>query len=209
MSNKGGITFRMSQLCASSNTSFSPGAVGVRLRLKETQEVLTFVAAHLAPHDYNVARRNMDWESIVTRMTFYSSRQQERYQLYDTDYLYVFGDLNYRTSKTEPRKLDKEHLATMLQQKTYSAILEHDQLRIESSAGRTLHSLVEADINFPPSYKYKKGSDQLVVSDEIALHLYLSRLMLASRHSRSECPAGATESCICPPRVKEYPSIHR
>lgn len=159
---------------ASSHTRPFLGAVGVRFRLKETQEVFTFVTAHLAPHDYNVARRNMDWESIVTRMTFQSSRQQGRYQIYDTDYLYVFGDLNYRTSRTEPRKLDKEQLATMLQKKTYSAILEHDQLRIESSAGRTLHLLVEADISFPPSYKYKKGSDQLVVSDAIcSCFLYL------------------------------------
>ncbi|KAK9894668.1 DNase I-like protein [Cystobasidium minutum MCA 4210] len=138
------------------------GAVGLRFRLEDTREVFTFVTAHLAPHDYNVLRRNIDWQSIVSRLTFAPGSGNERYQIYDTDYLYVFGDLNYRTSKEEPRPLTKEKFATMLQQEDYAAALAHDQLRIEANAGRTLHKLIEAAITFPPSYKYHKGTDQLV-----------------------------------------------
>lgn len=125
---------------------------------------MTLVTAHLAAHDYNVSRRNLDWKSIVERMVFYQHEGEERYQIYDTDYLYVLGDLNYRTSKTEPKKLDKETLSTLLEKQQYKAVLAHDQLAIESLAGRTLQHLVEEDIVFPPTYKYNKGTEQLVVS---------------------------------------------
>ncbi|PWO00198.1 DNase I-like protein [Tilletiopsis washingtonensis] len=51
------------------------GAVGVRVVLegakRETDdEVLTFVCAHLAAHDHQVARRNRDWRNIVSRLVF-------------------------------------------------------------------------------------------------------------------------------------------
>lgn len=136
----------------------------MRFRLKESQAVMTFINAHLAPHDYNTERRNVQWRSIVERLVFYrDGSEAERYQIYDTDYLFAFGDLNYRTSKTEPKALTKETLKGFLAESQYKDILTHDQLGIESSAGRTLHHLVEHDIDFPPTYKYEKGTDKLEV----------------------------------------------
>ncbi len=51
------------------------GAVGARIVVaaadgKGPDEVLTFVSAHLAAHDHNVLRRNLDWQNIVQRMVF-------------------------------------------------------------------------------------------------------------------------------------------
>ncbi|KDN44124.1 DNase I-like protein [Tilletiaria anomala UBC 951] len=57
------------------------GAVGVRVVLegspnvqgtgkKDAEQVLTFVCAHLAAHDHNIARRNTDWKNIVRRLVF-------------------------------------------------------------------------------------------------------------------------------------------
>ena len=51
------------------------GAVGARVVLASAvpggrDEVLTFVGAHLAAHDHNVARRNAEWRSICERMVF-------------------------------------------------------------------------------------------------------------------------------------------
>lgn len=140
-----------------------PGALGIRLRIKSTAETLTFVTAHLAPHDHNVTRRNQDWRSIVSRMTFRSKGSQQPYQIYDTDYLYVFGDLNYRTSKVDPVALQEGKFASMLEDKRYPDALVHDQLSIEQDAGRTLHDLDEGKIDFAPSYKYKKRTNDLVV----------------------------------------------
>lgn len=73
--------------------------------------------------------------------------------------------MNYRTSKSHPKKLDKATLGGFLDRNEHSQILVHDQLQMESSAGRTLHHLTEEKIDFPPTYKYKKNADTLVVSD--------------------------------------------
>lgn len=132
----------------------------------------------------------MDWQSIVSRLTFYSAKGDKRYQIYDTDHLFVLGDLNYRTSKLEPVKLEKKTFDTLLKQQRYQDLLAHDQLKIESSAGRTAHSLVEGEIAFPPSYKYKKGTNQLVVG----YHPYVGETIAEFSRSPfpSECPVIAT-----------------
>lgn len=53
------------------------GAVGVRFSVskedaagRERQTELTFVGAHLAAHEYNLDRRNKNWESIVSGLLF-------------------------------------------------------------------------------------------------------------------------------------------
>ncbi|WYZ39434.1 hypothetical protein EsH8_III_001348 [Colletotrichum jinshuiense] len=71
-----------------------------------------------------------------------------------SSYLFVGGDLNYRISTTSPPPAatfpsldpDSEH--------HYSRFFVLDQLTRERQAGRTLHGLSEADVKFPPTYKY-------------------------------------------------------
>lgn len=112
------------------------GAVGVRLGYStgasdnEIME-LTFVAAHLAPMEDALARRNEDWINIVSRLVFapldqVASRKRARSPSGDseeapllpdapndyampapglysaTSHLFLAGDLNYRTSKIKP-----------------------------------------------------------------------------------------------------------
>ncbi|KAJ8131426.1 hypothetical protein O1611_g2204 [Lasiodiplodia mahajangana] len=68
-------------------------------------------------------------------------------------HLFVAGDLNYRISKTPPSPesdfpdLDPES------PNYFGRFLARDQLMLEKSAGRTLHGLHEAPIQFPPTYK--------------------------------------------------------
>ncbi|KAI9872470.1 MAG: hypothetical protein M1830_001579 [Pleopsidium flavum] len=116
------------------------GAVGVRLGYSigasDSEAVgLTFIAAHLAPMEAALERRNEDWENIVRRLVFTpvgqeatrTATQPRRGQgdeapllpgptdnstmptsgLYSpTSHLFVAGDLNYRTSKIKPRSDD-------------------------------------------------------------------------------------------------------
>ena len=111
------------------------GAVGLRLGYAvpdsdDTVE-LTFVAAHLAPMEEALQRRNDDWKNIVRRLVFApvtmkgtskttesqaareesepllfrrsASNDQSPHGLYTpTSHLIVAGDLNYRTSNTKP-----------------------------------------------------------------------------------------------------------
>ncbi|KAF3768567.1 DNase I-like protein [Cryphonectria parasitica EP155] len=72
-------------------------------------------------------------------------------------HLFVAGDLNYRISTTTPPAL-----ATFPTMDTYMDFLERDQLTQEKAAGRTLHGLSEAPIDFPPTYKIKHLSPNKV-----------------------------------------------
>ncbi|PGG99602.1 hypothetical protein GX51_06251 [Blastomyces parvus] len=107
------------------------GAAGARIgyHIRDGTIDLTFVAAHLAPNEWAVARRNEDWRSIVQKLVFsrvknggdntqtHDERNEEDVPLLQTEssdtngdmglyspksYLFVAGDFNYRTSLTRP-----------------------------------------------------------------------------------------------------------
>ena len=162
------------------------GAVGIRLgyAIEDGMMDLTFLAAHLAPHEKMLKRRNEDWMNIVKRVCFFVSANGKTIQserkyprasaeevvpllrngdadekmlwsgIYaPTSHLIVAGDLNYRTSDKSPTPEDYESYPR-LEDRDYSNLLQQDQLGAETRAEATLHGLSEADILFPPSYKY-------------------------------------------------------
>lgn len=80
----------------------------------------------------------------------YAKHMQEISIFKPSSHLFVAGDLNYRISTTTPPAL-----ARFPNLKTYLEFLDRDQLTQEKNAGRTLHGLSEAPIEFPPTYKIK------------------------------------------------------
>lgn len=177
------------------------GAVGVRLgylvRDDEQETVdLTFVAAHLAPMEDEIERRNQDWESIVRRLVFSETQaastpqedaiDQEDVPLLEEEatsrqpsgiftprsHLFFAGDLNYRTSGTGPGKDGHKAFpqpTTDRGSKThYTNLLRNDQLTKELQANRTLHGLSEAPIDFPPTYKYSDEAHLTASGDDSA-----------------------------------------
>lgn len=115
------------------------GAAGVRLTYHDAasgpnaRTTLTFVAAHLAAMEEEVARRNEDWKNIVRGLVFSprgaqppagrsttqlspesdqqpllseSSTSQDASIYKPTSHLFVAGDLNYRTSVLKPHAVD-------------------------------------------------------------------------------------------------------
>lgn len=113
------------------------GAVGLRLgyAIPDSDDTfeLTFVAAHLAPMEEALQRRNEDWKNIVRGLVFTSATikdiskstkpqaageesepllendpastgQNPRGLYTPTSHLILAGDLNYRTSRTRPQK---------------------------------------------------------------------------------------------------------
>ncbi|KAJ5794596.1 Endonuclease/exonuclease/phosphatase [Penicillium paradoxum] len=172
------------------------GAVGARLGYvveghpSKTVD-LTFVAAHLAPMEDSYEQRNLDWKSIVERLVFTPddtvpterSSMDETASLLDdaasahaegsrrdlfapNAYLFLAGDLNYRTSNIGPTT---EEIAQFPRRNVglddpshYSHLLKNDQLVREMNYGKTLHGLSEAPINFPPTYKYSDAAREAV-----------------------------------------------
>jgi hypothetical protein len=164
------------------------GAVGLRMTYnKDGEETeLTFVSTHLAAMEWNLERRNRNWQNIVSGLVFDDpkkilSEDQAAHkrsgssgetqpllfhpstvkELHDLSiykpgsHLFVAGDLNYRISKTSP---PQDAVFPVLDPKSddyFPRFLPRDQLTAEKAAGRTLHGMSEAPINFPPTYKYK------------------------------------------------------
>lgn len=176
------------------------GAVGVRLGVENEgpegrEEVVTFVSAHLAPHEEAWESRNEDWESIVRGLVFEDVNegtkkgdQPEREPLLgnsgDNDgkrrnagslfdppgHIFFAGDLNYRASDTKPdpqKDFDSwpQPRASESDPAHSKQLLKNDQLLREMRKGKTLHSLAEAPITFPPTYKYSSKAMDLAAED--------------------------------------------
>eukprot|EP01064_Diplonema_japonicum_P031414 TRINITY_DN560_c0_g1_i1.p1 TRINITY_DN560_c0_g1~~TRINITY_DN560_c0_g1_i1.p1 ORF type:complete len:1054 (+),score=260.43 TRINITY_DN560_c0_g1_i1:569-3730(+) len=69
------------------------------------------------------------------------------------DYLFWFGDLNYRVDSSY------EEVMQAIAHKKVSSILASDQLQRERSAGKAFADFEEAPITFLPTYKYVKGEN--------------------------------------------------
>ncbi|RAK74284.1 putative inositol 5-phosphatase [Aspergillus fijiensis CBS 313.89] len=210
MGNKGAVGARLGYLPppSSSSSSRRDGEGGA----EETQQPveLTFVAAHLAPMEWAVERRNADWRSLVERLVFerQDSRaavagrepveteenasesapllqersaevaspvgQQQQQQQHDrrgiyvpTSYLFLAGDLNYRTADRPPKPGDRTSRFPRVDVETsdprhYSHLLQEDQLSRERAQSRCFQGLSEAPISFPPTYKYSLAARHAV-----------------------------------------------
>jgi hypothetical protein len=166
------------------------GAVGIRLGVQHNASNVfeyTFVAAHLAPMEWELVRRNQDYEQIVRNLAFTTdepalleSRKSkdpseiepllehdddptrlEPSGVYDTaGYVFVLGDLNYRTSDVRPSS--DAHLGYPQPSSHSDAdnniaqYLSRDQLNRERGAKRTFLQFDEVPITFPPTYKYSE-----------------------------------------------------
>jgi hypothetical protein len=161
------------------------GGVGVRIGIDEKE--LTFVAMHLAPMEAAIWRRNEDWKNIVRDLVFENVTNQpsqpkvvatgesepllSKLSIADgqgiykaKNFIFLAGDLNYRTSHIPPSELSHHtypqpegfQVTTMSETNRLqlTALWERDQLSQELAAGRTLHGFAEMPINFPPTYKY-------------------------------------------------------
>lgn len=76
-------------------------------------------------------------------------------ELSETDILVWFGDFNYRidTSFEQAMEWIKDH--------RYDKLIDKDQLRYEMACGRTFPGMREGGIEFPPTYKFDRGSQGL------------------------------------------------
>ncbi|MCJ1396463.1 hypothetical protein MMC18_009353, partial [Xylographa bjoerkii] len=87
-----------------------------------------------------------------------------------TSHLFLAGDLNYRTSRSKPTPADFSQYPQPALDKAnvshYSQLLRSDQLAAELKAQNTAHGLIEAAIDFPPTYKYSDAAREVAATDE-------------------------------------------
>lgn len=129
------------------------GAVGISLKLGLSR--LLFVNAHLAAHEGKVAERIANVEKIKSELKVdtFLSPEDPRNKASDVteafDYAFWFGDLNFRVD------ISRRHADWLLMKKQYQDALAFDQLKkVMKEQPNVFKDFHEADIRFPPTFKY-------------------------------------------------------
>ena len=149
------------------------GAVTTRIVVDETS--ITFVTSHLRAGAEKLHGRNTDIKSILAKTLLTQNannvlsdnllRPSRQYinsdlikdlEIRDSDYVFWFGDLNYRLDETNLNTDDIWHDIITGHYKDY---LQHDQLSLEREKGQVFQGFEEGTITFKPSYKFIPGTD--------------------------------------------------
>lgn len=135
------------------------GSVALSMKLHETR--ICFVCSHFASDTEKLEKRNSDFRASKFRLKFQDEQQQLEggpvptgLDLEDHDFIFWFGDLNYR--------LDNLPLVDTIKHiygSNFDELLKFDQLSLERVRHRVFENYQEGKIKFKPTYKYLIKSD--------------------------------------------------
>lgn len=116
---------------------------------------IAVVNSHLAAHDHMLEERISDYQRIKDATKFSVKVSQS---IYEHDYVFWFGDLNFRLYGDDNSNLSPEEIRDMIKQEKLSELLKKDQLSIAMCEGRAFSELVERLPQFPPTFKFEPGT---------------------------------------------------
>jgi endonuclease/exonuclease/phosphatase family metal-dependent hydrolase len=155
------------------------GAIVTRLIIDDTS--LCFVNCHLAAGHSQVAARNTDLSTIMKNAHLPRVTQSECVfmggegdLIFDHEHVVLFGDLNYRLNTT------REAAELAIHAKTFAELYLNDQLhsQLTKVSNHPLSTFTELPLNFPPTYKYDRGTDVLDTSEKQRIPAYCDRILL-------------------------------
>ncbi|XP_063973366.1 inositol polyphosphate 5-phosphatase K-like [Diachasmimorpha longicaudata] len=128
------------------------GAVSVRFNMYGVK--ICIVNTHLTPHDHLCNDRIADYNTILREHAFQVPETQ--HVLYH-DYIFWIGDLNFRLNGED---LTAELIDKLVAKNQLKLLLSRDQLNIAKESGDAFAEFSEADIAFPPTYKFEFSSQE-------------------------------------------------
>lgn len=140
------------------------GGVGARLDIFDSS--FCFVCSHLNAHDENVERRNQDFAAIAAEMRFSDERS-----VWDHQFLFWYGDLNYRIALPRSRIFD------LLAASNYAELLANDQLNAQRQLGTAFSEFAEGPVNWPPTYRFDVGTHTYDTSEKRRRPSYTDRVL--------------------------------
>lgn len=78
--------------------------------------------------------------------------------IYEHDYVFWFGDLNFRLYADDSSDISAEQIRDMIKKDQLGDLLKKDQLSIAMCEGRAFSELVERLPQFPPTFKFEQGT---------------------------------------------------
>ncbi|CAG8436067.1 751_t:CDS:2 [Ambispora gerdemannii] len=199
------------------------GAVAAFLELGSPREdsddkrgvSLCFVCAHLAAHNHNVHLRNTHFRRVCERLLFPKGNEDQElssttstketdseinrknhYNIYDSDYLFFFGDLNYRISLEHPTHppITLVSLVNTLRERQHHRLSHYDQLSIARTTGSTLHGFEEGQLSFAPTYKFHTGSNEY--NTELRIPGWCDRILYFWHRENNEVKATRSNAVV-------------
>jgi len=126
------------------------GAISIRINIHGCS--FCFVNCHLAPHDHLLKERIEDYQNILSTQEF--SYPETANILYH-DYVFWFGDLNFRLSGSKAAN----EIAEIVSSNKWKDLITDDQLTQVMRRGEAFSELKEMEITFPPTFKFDEELD--------------------------------------------------
>ncbi|CAK9295175.1 unnamed protein product [Gordionus sp. m RMFG-2023] len=149
------------------------GGVAIRFNLHGVP--MCFVNTHFAAHAEELERRNQDFQDICTKIQF---SQCAYIGILDHDYIFWFGDLNYRLDVA-----NQENAKLHLTNNKLHDLMKFDQLTKQKNSGKIFPGFQEGPITFPPTYKYDPGTDNFDSSEKARVPSWCDRILWKSASS--------------------------
>eukprot|EP00347_Sterkiella_histriomuscorum_P022024 403331952 len=144
------------------------GCVSIRFDLHDSSFV--FMNCHLASHQSKVQERLDDLKNIKSKL-YDNSDKYHDFSLKKHDYNFLLGDLNFRIDL--PKEVAEQHI----EQCDFASLWCNDQLLICKQIDPILMNYSEGELNFNPSYKYDKGSNQYDTSKKQRAPAWCDRIL--------------------------------
>uniref|UniRef100_T1PBC9 Endonuclease/Exonuclease/phosphatase family protein n=1 Tax=Musca domestica TaxID=7370 RepID=T1PBC9_MUSDO len=127
------------------------GAVSVRFNLYGC--ALCFVVCHLAAHDHHLDERIEDFKQIMDNHHYHVPRYRE---IYDHDYVFLFGDLNFRLMGDDSAQEIRDKV---IKDEALEELMSRDQLSyVRQQTQEAFQLLQERKPAFPPTFKFHEGT---------------------------------------------------
>ncbi|XP_017483063.1 PREDICTED: synaptojanin-1-like [Rhagoletis zephyria] len=140
----------------STDLGLRKGGIGIRLYYNNIS--LAFVGAHLAAHEEHYQTRLKNYKEIIDQVHF-SHRPKDG--ILDQDYAFFLGDLNFRINDLTSQQV---YDAVLIAERKKDAnkwipLLQYDQLHVAQKSKAAFHHFTEANITFPPTYRFIISTD--------------------------------------------------
>ncbi|GLV34574.1 Inositol polyphosphate 5-phosphatase E [Carabus blaptoides fortunei] len=162
------------------------GAVAIAFVLFGTS--FLFVTAHLTAHQEKVKERVSDIKRIIRSLELPKAlpiKHKNKDVTQNFDCVFWCGDLNFRLTQPRDQVLEWiEQTSFPLPAHLPHGYLHTDQLKNVLADGAAFKGFCEANITFPPTYKYDPGTQQFDTSAKQRTPAYTDRILYKWKSTR-------------------------
>jgi len=160
------------------------GAVAISFCLFGTS--MLFVTSHLTAHQQKVKERVSDVKRIINALDLPRNLPNQRHKNKDVtqnfDNVFWCGDLNFRLGEPREKLLEWiQNTKFPLPSHLPHGYMHTDQLTSVLADGAAFRGFMEANITFPPTYKYDPGSQNFDTSSKQRAPAYTDRILYKYR----------------------------